>query len=930
MKKILLFILLSFCALQAQAQPLPQDPKLRTGVLPNGLTYYIRYNNQPAERADFYIAQKAGSILEEDNQRGLAHFLEHMAFNGSKNFPANTLIDYLEKNGVKFGENLNAYTSIDETVYNIKNVPTRQGLMDSCLLILHDWSSFLSLAEDEIDKERGVIREEWRTRTNATMRMYDTLLPEIYGADRYGHRMPIGLISVIDSFKPQELRDYYHKWYRPDLQGIIVVGDFNVDSMEMKIKTVFADVPAPENPAERIYLPVSDNREPIVVIASDVEATGSNLLVFNKREAMPDSVKQYQAYLLWAYSETMMDMMLNARYQEIAQKPDAPFSYAEAENGAFFLSKTKDAFTTYAQCKEGKIDESLSVLTRETERVRQFGFTQTEYDRARANFLKAMENAYNERDKEKNNRYVQEYVRLFIDNEPAPGIEFEYALYNQIAEKFNDVSLINEFVEYIIADTNAVIMLTMPQKEGLPIPTKEELLAAYNQAKADSIAPYVDKIVDTQLIKKLPKKGKVKTKKETAFGTTEWTLSNGMKVIFKQTDFKQDQILMKVASWGGSSLLNEKDMPTIHLLSDIINISGVGDFSKTDLQKVLAGKKVSVNSNVGLYFETLNGNASPVDFETMLQWTYLYLTDLNFDREAFDAYISRKRNELQNAELYPFTTFRDTVCSALYNNHPRQMRMTSAMLDAVDYDLAHKMYRERYQNADRFTFTFVGNINPNDKNVQKLIEQYLGALPKSTTEETFRDVKNYPAKGEISNIFNKKMEIPKTTALAYYSGTLDYTLKNRILMDMLQQSLDILYTERIREDEGGTYGVMVSGWLDKLPYPMFRLQIVFDTNPELASKLVQIIYNEIDSVAANSVREADFLKVKEFMQKKIKESKAENSYWLGALDEIWITDLDYVTDYETTLNAITIDDIKDFAKYIFSQKNRVEVIMNPK
>jgi len=929
MRKLFLLNLLLCAVVYVQAQPLPQDEKLRTGTLSNGLTYYIRYNKLPEQRADFYIAQKVGSILEEENQRGLAHFLEHMAFNGTKNFPNNSLRDYLEKNGVKFGENLNAYTWYDETVYNIKNVPTRQGLMDSCLLILHDWSSFITLDNAEIDKERGVIHEEWRTRNNAWTRMYEKLLPEVYGNDRYGHRFTIGLMEVVDNFKYQELRDYYHKWYRPDLQGIVVVGDFDVDAMEEKIKTIFADIPTPKNPAERVYYPVSDNREPVIAIATDAEATSSHIWIFNKREAFPEEMKNnYQYFVLKRYIKDLAMSMINTRLGDIAQqKADVPYSSASTYDEMFFWSKTKDAYTAYAQAKEGQIEQTLRLLVQELERMKRYGFTQTEFDRARANFLKGQEVAYNERDKEKNDKYINEYVRLFLDKEPVPGIEFQYRFFNDIAEKL-PVDVVNNYAKQIVGDTNVVIMLMMPQKEDLRVPTKEELLTVYNQAKTDSVSPYVDKVIDTKLIKKLPKAGKVKSKKDYALGSVEWTLSNGHRVIFKQTDFKQDQILMKAVSKGGNSLLDEKDMPTIYLLSDIINESGVGDFRKMDLLKALAGKNVIVNPSVGLYTEELNGHCSPSDFETMLQWIYLYMTNLNFDREAYDAYISRKRNELQNAELSPYSTLNDTITGMIYGNHPRGKRIKLAMIDEVNYDLAHKMYRERYANGDQFTFTFVGNINPD--NVQKLIEKYLGALPKTKEKETFRDVKLYPAKGEKSNIFDRQMETSKTSVFIYYSGNCDYTLKNKILMDMLRLSFNIVYTEKVREDEGGTYGVYVSGELNKHPYPNFDLQILFETNPDIVQKLMQIIYNEIDSTIANSVREADFLKVKEFMQKKIKENKAENGYWLAALEELGMTATDLASDYESTLNAITMEDVKNFAAEIFNQKNRVEVIMNPK
>jgi zinc protease len=927
-KRTFQLIVFLFSAFAVFSQQLPLDEKIRTGQLPNGLTYYIRYNKLPEQRADFYIAQKVGSMQEEENQRGLAHFLEHMAFNGTKNFPGMNLREYLQDNGVKFGENLNAYTSIDETVYMINNIPTnREGLLDSALLILHDWSSFLLLTDEDIDKERGVIREEWRTRNNASSRMYEKILPEVYGDDRYGHRLPIGLIDVINNFKYQELRDYYHRWYRPDLQGIIIVGDIDTDKMEEKIKALFSDIPTPENPAKRIYFPVTDNKEPIVSIATDPEATRTNLMLFNKHAAFPEGAKNTQDYMVISYIRNMVAMMINERYGEIVQDKNSPFVSVGASDESFLISKTKDAWTSAANVKEGQEEDALSVLVEETRRVLQYGFTETEYDRARAEFLRMIESAYLERDKQKNDSYVQEYISLFLDKEPSPGIEFEYNFYNELAPIIT-VDAVNEYLSQIVSfDGNVVIILMMPKKEGLEVPTKEELLAVFNKAKEKEISPYEDKIIDTNLIKKQPKKGKIKSEKQGNFGTEEWILSNGIKVVFKQTDFKEDQILMKAVSLGGTSLLDEKDMPTINLLNDLISLGGVGDFSKTDLSKALAGKKVSVSPAIGLRTEVFSGSSSPSDFDTMMQLVYLYMTSPRIENEAFEAYISRKRSELQNNEMNPFTTFIDSVNVTVYGNNPRVERMKLSMLDNVDYNLAMKMYQERFMNADEFTFIFVGNINTDS--VRTSIEKYIASLPKTKERETFADVKLNPIKGERSNIFDRKMETDKTTVLSFYSGEIPYTLQNNIYMNALYQIMNIIYTEKIREEQGGTYGVQVYGDLAKFSYPQYKLQIMFDTDPDLLSTLLPIVYQEIENIETNGPKEADFNKVKEFMLKKITEMKAENSYWLGVIDEFNLTDLDIYTEYENILNAMQISDIQNFAKEIFEQGNRVEVVMNP-
>ena len=930
MKKISLsfFILYLLSTVTVFTQQLSLDDKVRYGKLPNGLTYYIRYNKLPEQRVDFHIAQKVGSILEQENQRGLAHFLEHMAFNGTKNFPNNQMKDYLEKNGIKFGENLNAYTSIDETVYMIKNVPTtRDGLLDSCLLILHDWSNFISLEDNEIDKERGVIKEEWRTRNNARSRMFEKILPEIYGDDLYGHRLPIGLMDVVENFKYDELREYYHKWYRPDLQGIIIVGDIDVDKMENQLKSIFADVPNPVNPAKRIYFPVTDNKNPIISIVSDVEATDNVLYVFNKQDAFPEEAKSSPEYLIFSYINMMCSQMIDVRFQEITKKKDSPFVYASAGSEEFFISKTKDAWTSYAQTKDGKIEEALRVLLQETKRAKNFGFTQTEYDRVRADFFKELENAYQERDKEKNSAYTQEYIRHFLDAEPAPGIEFEYYFYKNYAEKV-PIETINQYFSQSISDENVVIVLMMPEKKDLAIPSQNDLLNVLSQVESDVLSPYEDKRVDSELIKKMPKKkAKVISKTTTKMGETEWQLSNGVKVQFKTTDFKKDQILMSASSLGGTSLLDEKHMPTILLIDDLITLGGLGNFSSIDLNKALAGKKVVVKPSIDLRTENFSGSSTPADFETMLQLIYLYLTQPRSDKEMFESYISRLKSELKNYEANPKVAFVDTIHNTLYNKHVRAQRIKPEMLDLVNYELAMDMYKKRFLNADEFIFTFVGNINPDS--VQSLIEKYLGALPKQKQKETFVDVKMYPVKGIIEKSFERKMETEKSSIFINYTGVCDYSLENRIKMDMLSQIMDIIYIEKIREDEGGTYGVKVRGSVSKYPFENFNLQISFDTNTALKDKLLEIVYQEINQIMENGPSQTNLYKVKEFMLKKIKEQKAENAYWLSVMNELNFTGLDKVTQYEEELKSINIEDIKLFSEKLFKQGNKTEIMMNP-
>lgn len=663
-------------AQQMQFPPLPIDKNVRIGQLDNGLTYYIRHNKLPENRAEFYIAQKVGSILEEPQQRGLAHFLEHMAFNGTKNFPGDDkglgIIPWCETVGIKFGTNLNAYTSIDETVYNISNAPIdRPNVLDSCLLILHDWSNFILLKDDEIDKERGVIREEWRSRNSGMLRVYTDLSPVIYPGDKYADCMPIGSIDVINNFPYKDIRDYYHKWYRPDLQGIVIVGDIDVDAVEAKLKAVFADVKKPENPAERTYFPVADNKEPIVAIGTDKEVDDPSIELYFKQDATPDSEKNNVGYLASKYMVSMITSMLNARLSEITQSANPPFNRAGSSYGNFFLSKTKEALNVYASSKADGIEGAMKTLLQETERARRFGFTDSEYARARANYLQRLESAYNEREKTKHGSYVREYVRNFLDAEPIPGIETEYAMINQLAPNI-PVQAMNMVMQQLVPDSNQVVIIAGPEKEGLKYPTKEEVVALLKGMKNLDLKPYVDKVSDEPLMKEAPKGGKIVSEKDgEIYGSTKLVLSNGVTVYIKKTDFKADEIRMKGTSLGGKSLFPDKDALNFAVMDNVIAAGGLGNFSKVDLTKVLAGKKVSVQAGLGATTENVFGTCSPKDFETMMQLTYLTFTAPRKDMEAFESYKSRTKAQLESAQANPLSSISDTLQRAMYGNHPR-------------------------------------------------------------------------------------------------------------------------------------------------------------------------------------------------------------------------------------------------------------------
>ena len=917
-------------AQQMQFPPLPVDKNVRIGQLDNGLTYYIRHNKLPENRAEFYIAQKVGSILEEPQQRGLAHFLEHMAFNGTKNFPGDDkglgVIPWCETVGIKFGTNLNAYTSIDETVYNISNAPIdRTGVLDSCLLILHDWSNYILLKDDEIDKERGVIREEWRSRNSGMLRVYTDLLPIIYQGDKYADCMPIGSINVINNFPYKDIRDYYHKWYRPDLQGIVIVGDIDVDTVEAKLKAVFADVQKPVNPAERTYYPVADNKEPIVAIGTDKEVDDPSIEIYFKQDATPDSEKNNVGYLASQYMTSMISSMLDARLSELVQSANPPFTRASSDYSDFFVAKTKEAFALSASSKADGIETALKTLLQETERARRFGFTESEYARARANYLQSLESAYNEREKTKHGSYVREYVQNFLNGEPIPGIEAKYAMMNQLAPNI-PLQAMNMVMQQLVPDSNQVVIIAGPAKEGLKYPTKEEVISLLKGMKDLDLQAYVDKVSDEPLMKEAPKGGKIISEKEgDIYGSTKLVLSNGVTVYVKKTDFKADEIRMKGTSLGGKSIFPDKDALNFAVIDNVIAVGGLGNFSQVDLTKVLAGKKVSVNAGLGATTENVFGTCSPKDFETMMQLTYLTFTAPRKDAEAFESFKNRMKAQLESAQANPLSSINDSLQKAMYNNHPRVVMMKPEMVDQIDYDRILEMYNDRFKDASDFTFYFVGNIDL--ETAKPLIAEYLGALPAINRKETFKDTKMSIRKGVYKNEYAKEQQTPTATIVFLYSGKAPYTLKNDILLSFATQVLDMVYTEEVREKEGGTYGVNCYGDLQKYPKEQLLLQIVFQTDPAKKDKLAGIVVDELKKLAAEGPSDVHLQKVKEYMLKKYADNQKENGYWMNNLNDYFYYGMDMTEGYTDIVNSITAKDIQKFVSDLLKQGNEIEVTM---
>lgn len=927
----LLLIFLSSGFLQAQEmQPLPIDPKVRYGKLDNGLTYYIRHNELPENRADFYIAQNVGSVLEEDNQAGLAHFLEHMAFNGTKNFPKNGIDKYLQSVGMRMGENLNAYTSFDETVYTIINAPVdKPHVVDSCLLILHDWSNSLALTDSMIEKERGIIREEWRTRRDASQRLLEKQLQQMFPGNKYANRIPIGSIDVINNFKPEELRAYYKKWYRPDLQAIIVVGDVDVDTVEKTIKTMFSDIPAPVNPAKREYVSVADNDEPIVSIATDKEASSTIIYIYHKYDPMPAQLRSTAAGLITDYISAVCSQILNERLEALLHQANPPFVYAEAYDGDFMVARTKDAFTIAAIAKEGEIDSTMTALVREMERARQFGFTVSEYERAKINILKQYESAFNERDKQKNSSYTKEYVNHFTEGGYIPGIETEYTLINQIAPNIT-VEQVNQYLSQVIGEKNIVLALSGPEKEGVVYPTESELLEMFNKARSQKVEPYKEEVNNDPLIPELPAPGKiVKEEHDGLFDATVLTLSNGVRVVLKPTEYKKDEIQMTATSPGGSFMVGIDDAKNMKVFNSVIGLGGLGNFSAIDLSKKLAGKKVSCSASLGVDNESLNGYASPNDVKTLFELIYLAMTSPRTDNDAYASFENRMKAQLENAKLDPSTALNDTISKVVYNNHPRAVSLEAEDFDKISYQRILDIYKERYGDASDFTFTFVGNLNVDS--IRPYIEQYLATLPANgRVDKPSPDALPKIMKGKLENHFSREMQTPKSSVFQLYSGNSEYNLKNLLTASLLSQILDLVYTETIREAEGGSYGVYAGVSLSDFPKGQTTLQVFFDTDPEKWENMVRIVDEEIQRIATEGPKSEHLTKSRDNMLKRHNERLQENSYWLNVIDYYYFRGMDAYTNYKETLESITADDIKKFMSDFISQGNCVEVVMGPK
>lgn len=932
-KQFLSLFLLLLASASLFAQTVEQDASIRQGKLKNGLTYYIRHNAKEAGLADFYIAQRVGSILEEPRQRGLAHFLEHMAFNGTKHFPGKGkqmgIVPWCETIGVKFGTNLNAYTSVDQTVYHIGSAPIkREGIIDSCLLVLNDWSQFINLEPKEIDKERGVIHEEWRNRRTgmAMQRMMENVMPKIYKGSKYEDCLPIGNMDIVDNFPYQDLRDYYQKWYRPDLQAIVVVGDFDVDMMERKIQKLFGKIKAHKNPAERIYYPVNDNDKMIVAIEKDKEQPIILGHLYMKSETTPDSEKNSVKYQREDYINGLITYMLNGRLSEKKQVANPPFMSATVKNGAFFVSRTKDAFSLSISCKQDNVLGGVSVAVGEVERARQHGFTQSELERAKKLYLNAAERQLKMEKDYKNSHYVSQCVNNFLEGEPI--LTPTYNL--QLVKLFDgEVSLdeVNSQVGEIITDKNQVFIMYGPDKDGFVVPSESEIESTVLAAQQKRYDAYQEEQVPATLMAALPAPGKIVSEKPYGkFCVTEIVLSNGMKVYVKSTDYQADQITMSMRGEGGTSVYGDEDIPNFAFLSGSITEAGVGDFTATRLRKALAGKSFKLAPSITSEGQRITGTSSVKDLETMLQLAHLYFTAPRKDSMAFEGMMNRNLSLLKNRNASSKVVYNDSLSATLYDHNVRMAPVTVEIAKKADYNRIFEIYRERFSDASNFKTVFIGKVDM--AQLRPLLCQYFATLP-STHKAEKSNKANVPQivkKNEVVK-FVHKQETPLANVSVFYTANVPFSPKNDLVLDMLTRVLQIAYTDSVREEKGGTYGVGVSFNLEKEDNPNALLRISYMSDPKRYEELNPVIYKQLLNIADHGPVASSMDKVKKYLKKQYGQMAITNDYWSYVIWHQLDDDADFDKDYCKMVDNLTASDVQKMAKELLKQNHRVEVTM---
>ncbi|HEY9197700.1 MAG TPA: insulinase family protein, partial [Mucilaginibacter sp.] len=854
---------------------LPVDKQVITGKLPNGLTYYIRQNVEPKNKAELYLVNKAGSVLETDDQQGLAHFTEHMAFNGTRDFPKNAMVDYLQKSGVKFGADLNAYTSFNETVYQLPIPTDTVAIFNNGFKILANWAGYVSFDPSEIDKERGVVLEEERLRgKNAQERLQHQILPVLLNNSRYALRLPIGKEDILKNFKPETIKSFYHDWYRPDLQAVIAVGDFDPKKVEELIKQNFGPLqnPAGEKPRTKYTVPATPGTA--VKIATDPEFPYTLAQIVVKHPGT--TVKTTNDYMQ-SVRVQLFNQMLNARLGELLQKPNPPFLFGRSSYGGFLGEQ--DAFTSIAVAKPGELETAVKAVVAETERARKFGFTLTELERAKQDALTQMGNAYRERDKTRSVNFVREYQQNFLEGEAIPGIEYEYDFYVNNINKIT-VDQMNAMAGKFISDQNRVVIVEGPEKDKATLPTEATLLQWISSA-GQGVTAYVDNVSSDPLLSKLPEGTKViKEEADSLIGTTTLTLGNGLKVILKPTEYRNDQILINGYAFGGSSLASDDDFTSANLASSIIANSGIAQFNQGMLDKKLAGKNLSIQPYISEFAQGITGNSSPADFETALQLIYLYFTQPRKDNDIWQSTIAQTKSLLANRSLDPPSVFQDTVSAVLSNYNFRSMVTKPERLNSASLDKAYNFYKARFADASNFTFTLVGNFSV--ETIKPYLEHYLGGLPSTNSKETYKNLKIQPPAGEITRIVNKGVA-EKSTVQLVFSGDYEYNDANNIQMDALEEVLNIKLIERLREQESGVYAPGVRISYRKIPSGRYSVTIYFGCAPENVDKMIASTLDEIAKIKQNGAQPTDIQKFVAEEARSTREQMKENVFWAGYL-----------------------------------------------
>jgi zinc protease len=933
MKSFLIFLFAYFSVTQllpAQEKltdKIPTDSNVKIGTLSNGLKYYIRKNIKPEKKVELRLVVNAGSLQEDDDQQGLAHFTEHMAFNGSASFQKNDIVSFLQSIGVEFGADLNAYTGFNETVY-ILPIPTeKKENVEKAFQILGDWAGTVAFDGAEIDKERGVVLEEERSGRGAEERMFRVTYPKLLEGSKYAGRLPIGQVEVLKSFKPEVIKKFYKDWYRPDLMAVMVVGDFDLSEAEQLIRKHFEKLRNPSKPRPRPTADVPPRTKSEGLVVTDPEAT-HHLVDINysfKRSKDQSTFAAYRESLL----RSLFTTMLSQRMQELTQKEEPPFLFAANTFGG--LARGYESYNSYAYVAKGGVDIALKTLVEENERARKFGFTANEFDRTKKMMMKSIERAYNERDKTESSRLVAEYIRNFLENEPIPGIENEYNYYKKFLSEIT-IDEVNKYVAQTIPGPteSKLVILTGPEKAEFPLPDKDTLLAMAENALKAEIKPYSEKEIATSLMEKKPQPGKITAEKETKeLGITELTLSNGVKVLLKPTDFKNDQVVLASSRMGGHYNYDAKDRFNTEFASTIVGQMGISQFSPIDVRKVLAGKNAGVTPRITSISEGMTGQCSASDIETMLELVNLYFTQPRRDPELFNSFVSKQQSMYQNMAADPQYTFQDSLLKVLYKDHPWAPRVQKPeTFSKINLDRSLEIYKERFGNANGFTFVLVGKFDV--ASIKPLVETYLGSLPSTGKTSTFKDVGLRPAKGPLKKEIRKGTE-QKSLIRMFWNGETKYTEEEQFRVQALAELMNIKIIETLREELGGVYGAGMYGTLNKHPYNSYALGITIPCGPENVDKLIEATHAEIEKVKTNGPLETDLNKVKETWKQQYLVNIKDNSYWARQiLNSVELgTDPAELLSYEKRVDAVNAQDIKAVANKYLDMKNYAEFILNP-